>query len=36
MSAKLLAVPGKCTADKSRLNWAVIMANAQQISIGAD
>ena len=35
-SAKLLAVPGKCTADKSRLNWAVIMANAQQISIGAD
>ena len=30
-SAKLLAVPGKCTANKSRLNLAVIMAKAQQI-----
>ena len=25
---------GKCTADRSRLNWAVIVANTQQI--GAD
>ena len=32
--SKVLAVPGKYTANRSRLNWAVIMANARQI--GAD